>query len=227
MIPVRRAAAVVLALLLAVGLAPAALATSSPSLPDPSRTPGAVNPDVTPANIGSTICRSGWTATIRPSSSYTTSLKRQQLSSGYAVGGDRRTGDYEEDHLISLELGGSPDDPENLWPEPYFGRDGARIKDRIENKLKALVCSGQVGLRTAQRAIATNWIAAYRKYIGTVPTTAGSTSGSNSGSSSSSTKPPGSSPAGATARCKDGTYSYSQTHSGTCSHHGGVAVWLD
>src|SRR5262245_18986128 len=36
-----------------------------------------------------------------------------------------------------------------------------------------------------------------------------------------------SSPPGATARCHDGTYSYSQNHSGTCSHHGRVAVWLD
>ena len=34
-------------------------------------------------------------------------------------------------------------------------------------------------------------------------------------------------PPGATALCRDGTYSFSQTHSGTCSHHGGVARWLD
>ena len=33
-------------------------------------------------------------------------------------------------------------------------------------------------------------------------------------------------PAGATAKCKDGTYSMSKTHSGACSHHGGVANWL-
>lgn len=38
---------------------------------------------------------------------------------------------------------------------------------------------------------------------------------------------PAAAPPGATALCKDGTYSFSQTHSGTCSHHGGVAVWLD
>jgi len=33
-------------------------------------------------------------------------------------------------------------------------------------------------------------------------------------------------PAGASARCRDGTYSFSEHHSGTCSHHGGVATWL-
>ena len=34
-------------------------------------------------------------------------------------------------------------------------------------------------------------------------------------------------PAGATAQCRDGTYSFSRNHRGTCSHHGGVAKWLD
>ncbi len=33
-------------------------------------------------------------------------------------------------------------------------------------------------------------------------------------------------PAGATAKCRDGTWSMSKTHSGSCSHHGGVASWL-
>ena len=35
-----------------------------------------------------------------------------------------------------------------------------------------------------------------------------------------------SAPSGATAQCRDGTYSFSQSRSGTCSHHGGVATWL-
>ena len=37
---------------------------------------------------------------------------------------------------------------------------------------------------------------------------------------------PSADPAGATAKCKDGTYSYSQHRQGTCSGHGGVLVWL-
>jgi hypothetical protein len=53
---------------------------SSPSaLPDPRRTPGAVNPAVTQANIDSTICVRGWTRTVRPPERYTESLKRQQM----------------------------------------------------------------------------------------------------------------------------------------------------
>lgn len=141
-------------------------AMSGIALPNARLTPGAINPAVTPATIGSTICVPGYTATIRPGSSYSTSLKVRQLDSGYNYYGDTSTGDYEEDHLISLELGGSPSSPRNLWPEPYAGVEGARAKDRIENKLHELVCSGQLGLRAAQRAIARNWWRADNAYIG-------------------------------------------------------------
>ena len=142
-------------------------------LPNRTRTPGATNPQVTQSDIATTICVSGWTATIRPPSSYTTMLKEQQLASGYAYRGDQKTADYEEDHLISLELGGAPTAPANLWPEPYAGAYGARLKDQIENKLHALVCDGALSLAVAQHAIAHNWYTAYTTYIGT-PTPASS-----------------------------------------------------
>jgi hypothetical protein len=144
-------------------------------LPDPRRTPGARNPAVTQASIGSTICVSGWTSTVRPPSSYTTALKERQLASGYAYRGDLSTADYEEDHLISLEIGGSPTSELNLWPEPYDAPDGARVKDVVENRLHALVCSGQISLATAQHAIATNWWTAYLTYVGS-PASPGPTS---------------------------------------------------
>ena len=149
-------------------------------MPNPSITPGVTNPNVTQSNIQSTICVSGFTATIRPPSSYTTSLKVRQLASGYAVNGDYETSHYEEDHLISLELGGHPTDPRNLWPEPYADKYGARIKDRLENKLHDLVCSMAISLRTAQKAIAGNWEAAYVKYVGPLPTEDVSSSGTGS-----------------------------------------------
>jgi hypothetical protein len=139
-------------------------------LPNPARVPGADNPDVTQANIASTICTSDWTSTVRPPSTYTTSLKEQQLATGYAYHGDTNPGDYEEDHLIPLELGGSPTSPLNLWPEPYKAARGAATKDQIENKLNALVCDREVTLTVAQRAIAANWFVAYQTYLG-VPTT--------------------------------------------------------
>src|SRR5689334_22685356 len=101
----------------------AALASSCSTaylpLPDPDCTPGAYNSAVTQSTIGSTICVSGWTATVRPPTSYTNPLKVQGIADyGYS---DTSVADYEEDHLVPLELGGSPRDPDNLWPEPYYG----------------------------------------------------------------------------------------------------------
>ena len=182
---------------------------------------------MTQQTIRSTICRTGYTSTIRPSSSYTPGLKIQQLSSGYALRGDRSTADYEEDHLIALEIGGSPASPRNLWPEPEWAI-GAKAKDLLENQLHDLVCSGELPLRVAQRAMATNWWRAYQRYGGrAVPVVffgsysrPSSSTASTSGSATTTTS-------GATARCVDGTLSYSQHRSGTCSHHGGVASWIN
>ena len=114
-------------------------------LADPVRTPGVLNPDVTQANIRSTICRHGWTATIRPPTAYTNDLKRKQMRQYGETGS---LSDFQEDHLISLELGGDPTDPRNLWPEPY---PRASDVDRIENDLNAQVCSGRLTLAQAQR----------------------------------------------------------------------------
>lgn len=133
--------------------------------PQPDRTPGAINPAVMQANIHSTICVPGWTRTVRPPESYTEKLKRNQIEEfGYV---DGRLSDYEEDHLIPLELGGAPTDPRNLWPEPRrpFGAMGSADKDRLENELHWLVCHGRLPLATAQRAIETDWEAAYSQYL--------------------------------------------------------------
>ena len=137
------AAAVVLALAALLVHRPAA---GEPTVrADPTRTPGALNPDVTQANIHSTICTHGWTKTIRPPADYTDTLKATQMRE-YGETGD--SSDYQEDHLISLELGGDPRDPRNLWPEPY---PRAAEVDRIENELNSKVCSGDMALAEAQR----------------------------------------------------------------------------
>ena len=111
---------------------------------DPVRTPGVVNPAVTQANIRSTICKRGWTATVRPPVAYTNALKRKQMR---VYGETGPMSAYQEDHLVSLELGGDPTDPRNLWPEPY---PRAAAVDQIENELNAKVCSGALSLHDAQ-----------------------------------------------------------------------------
>ena len=136
-------AAAVLLFVLAIAW-PRGSSSRGPYHADPTRTPGVLNPDVTQATIGSTICAHGWTRTIRPPTSYTNALKEKQMRA-YGVGGS--LSDYQEDHLISLELGGHPTDPRNLWPEPY---PRAAEVDAIENDLNAKVCAGAMSLEAAQ-----------------------------------------------------------------------------
>jgi hypothetical protein len=137
----------------------------APYLPNPATQPGVYSPAVTQDNIQSTICVSGYTSTVRPPVSYTDALKKQQISQyGYS---DTKLADYEEDHLVALEVGGDPKDPKNLWPQPRHTQPwNASDKDRVENVLNKMVCDGQMPLDTARRALATDWVAAYQKYIG-------------------------------------------------------------
>ena len=131
--------------------------------PDPRCTPGAANPAVTQASIGSTICRSGWTATVRPAESVT---QPEKLASMRAYG-DSGASRYEYDHDVPLELGGAVNDPRNLWPEPDYARRAGfylNPKDRLESALKRRVCNRQMTLAQAQRLIASNWVAAYQRY---------------------------------------------------------------
>ena len=108
-------------------------------------TPGVLNAAVTQATIASTVCRKGYTRTIRPSVDYTNVLKERQLRQ-YGLRGPPSA--FQEDHLISLELGGNPTDPRNLWPEPY---PRAAAVDQIENDLNHRVCTGSLTLAEAQR----------------------------------------------------------------------------
>ena len=126
---------------------------SGGQLPDPACTPGSYDPAVTQANIGSTICRAGYTATVRPPESQTERAKFDVAYPAYQVP-DGTTSEL--DHLVPLELGGS-NDMSNLWPEvgPL-----PNPKDAVEMALNRAVCAGQVPLAAAQQAIAANWMTA-------------------------------------------------------------------
>lgn len=132
-------------------------------LPDVSCTPGALNPDVTQASLTTTICRKGgFTRGIRPPANITDTEKRANaLSYGYTAS----LHDAEYDHLVSLELGGDPDDPRNLWVEPpspghRVGAGPNNPKDAVETRLHTAVCAGKATLSAAQQAIATDWTTA-------------------------------------------------------------------
>jgi hypothetical protein len=134
------------------------------ALPDPACTPGALNPDVTQANVASTICTPGWTTTARASDTSTGRLKSEAAT---AYGITDPLGTFQGDHLISLELGGAPADIANFWDQPnsLVLPDGSTVaagqKDALETNLKNKVCGGQVLLLDAQRQIASDWLGAW------------------------------------------------------------------
>lgn len=124
-------------------------------LPDSACTPGAVlNATV------SQICQSGYASSVRnvPTS------EKNQVYAEYGIS-HHATGDFEVDHLISLELGGS-NDIANLWPEAALPKPGFHEKDKVENYLHDQVCSGAISLSNAQHEIATNWLAVYQRMGG-------------------------------------------------------------
>lgn len=149
--------------LLLWGTAALVHAQHNPALPDPAFTPGATDPAVTPQNLHATVCVKGYTARVRPDKEMTNRLKRAQMRQYRYT--DANPQHYEEDHLIPLNIGGSPTDPKNLWPQPRFGEWGADEKNDLEFVVYKMVCKGELTLPEAQQRIAHNWIEAYKAWV--------------------------------------------------------------
>jgi hypothetical protein len=131
----------------------AALRARGPSLPDHRLTPGST------VHVGKTaLCRPRYSSRVPTPSS------RQKARAVARYGVKRSAHAFKVDHLVSVNLGGS-NSLANLWPERYDGSWGAQKKDRLEKKLRTLVCSGALRLASARRQIAHNWIAAYKRYV--------------------------------------------------------------
>jgi hypothetical protein len=130
-------------------------------LPDRQCSPGAYFSGLTRAVLCSTTFR---TSSIRnvPDS------EKHQVEAGYGMVPKAYGRTIEIDHIVSLELGGS-NDISNLFPEPGSGPASYHVKDKLENKLHALVCSGSMTLRAAQVGISTNWRALYKTVYGDSP----------------------------------------------------------
>lgn len=123
-------------------------------LPDPDCTPGAVL--TTDLSI---ICKSGYTKTVRNVSDVT----RQKVFSQYSIPYSEHS-NYEVDHLISLELGGS-NDISNLWPENSKIESGSFTKDKFENYLHSQICNGKMTVQEAQKQISGNWLKYYQESL--------------------------------------------------------------
>jgi hypothetical protein len=121
------------------------------ALADSACTPG----DLLATGTKDAICKSGYASSVRnvPDS------EKNQVYAEYGIA-SHSPGQYEVDHLVSLELGGS-NDISNLWPEAASPKPGFHEKDKVENYLHSQVCSGAISLEQAQIEIATNWLAVY------------------------------------------------------------------
>jgi uncharacterized protein YceK len=139
------------------------------ALQDQDCTPGDILPDATKDQI----CKSGYAKSVRnvPTS------EKNQVYAEYGIT-HHTSGQYEVDHLVSLELGGS-NDISNLWPEAASPKPGFHEKDKVENYLHDQLCSGAISLQQAQIEIATNWLNVYNQMPGSDKT------GSNSNDSGS------------------------------------------
>jgi hypothetical protein len=122
-------------------------------LPDLACTPGAL----LSSGTKDAICKSGYASSAR---NVPTSEKDQDYAE-YGIT-HHSPGQYEVDHLVSLELGGS-NDIANLWPELASPTPGFHQKDQVENYLHDQVCSGAISLSEAQVEIATDWLNVYQR----------------------------------------------------------------
>ncbi len=125
-------------------------------LPRPDLTPG-----VTRAVVLSEACGPGG---LLPAQPVTGAVQREVFE---RYGADvTRSADFELDFLVTPELGGEAD-AHNLWPQPYRALWNAYVKDELEVHLRQLVCAGEMDVATAQREMATDWVAAYKRHFDT------------------------------------------------------------
>ena len=139
------------------------------SAPDPELTPGSSDPTVTQETVQQTICRHGYTKSVR----HVTESEKRRVIAAYLAKhpewphcGPLGKDACEYDHRVSLELGGS-NEPDNLWPQPYCPLPrqtacyGAREKDVVETEFHRLICAGALSLAEARARILKDWVAEY------------------------------------------------------------------
>lgn len=191
-----------------------AVSTNDELYPNSVLTPG----DTFPAVTAEQLCTPGYSSSVRdvPIS------EKEQVYAEYGVSYPQPVGSYEVDHFIPLELGGS-NSLKNLWLEPASPRPGFHEKDVVENYLHKQVCAGALSLTQAQNEIRIDWYQVYTQI-------AGSTTKSSATIPTQPVNPNDAAPGSvqnnqATALCNDGSYSYSASYRGACSHHRGVQIF--
>jgi hypothetical protein len=130
-------------------------------LPDRQCSPGAVYSDLTKAVLCAPAFHTGDIRNVPDS-------EKHQVEIAYGMTPKAYGRTIEIDHIISLEIGGS-NDIANLYPEPGSGSANYHDKDKLENRLHAMVCAGSISLTAAQHGIAGNWKAFFKNVFGSAP----------------------------------------------------------
>jgi hypothetical protein len=188
------------------GPAHARVVTGGWEIPDPKYTPGAVL-----TTDAAKVCASGYSKTVRDVSE----AEKDQIYAEYGIA-SHVPYQYEIDHDISLELGGS-NDPTNVWPEPNDKSTG-NTKDQLEDKLHEMVCANLISLVDAQAAIEGDWTVAYRKYVGPLGTYHSNGLGASASTSGSTSSGSGSPSAGSSGSAST-TSTGSTASGGSCAPH--------
>jgi len=122
------------------------------------------NPNITPGEVITTnkhlVCMKGFSKMIRR----TTYEMKRKTYQAYEI---RNTKANKIDHLVPLSLGGA-DSMKNIWPTDFNTKNyTADDKDRLELKIRKLVCSGKMSVQKGQKLFMRNWQKAYDKYCPT------------------------------------------------------------
>jgi hypothetical protein len=118
------------------------------------------NPKLTPGDVVE-ISRDELCYDVRSLPDVSIAIKRQVFD---RYGMSSQSMGYNVDHLIPIALGGS-NSIKNLWPQPLAGEWNYQMKNRLEAKLRKLVCAGTLSLEQAQKEISSDWTEAYKKYV--------------------------------------------------------------
>ena len=140
--------------------------TDKPSVLRPQAEAIVPNHSLTPGAVRAVTLKEVCSSTDDDLDPTVPSSTKRAVFQEYGLPSSGPTRNYQVDYLVNPQLGGT-NDIRNLWPEPYSNASwNAQAKDELERRLHQMVCDRTVDLAVAQREIATDWIAAYKKYVG-------------------------------------------------------------
>ena len=139
--------------------------TWASELPTPPLPAAVIEPKITPKitqyNLQQTMCVGGYVNTIHSSAYFRgRAVQRQLCKYGYI---ETLPKNYEKIRPELLGVGGTPNDPRNLWPKPHISAWDAAKKEQPKFVTSRMVCAQEIALAEIQQAITANLVEAWKK----------------------------------------------------------------